>query len=119
WELPGRSLKSTNPRPPVPGPYEVVGESRELVMKVLRIREVRLQAEDRRRRGRIDVHEARVGKRTFVGRAQRPVAVGPLVDADARKRVPLAEEDAIAAMPLGIDDVEDGDPRQLGGERHE
>ena len=49
--------------------------------------------------------------------AERPVAVRALVDADARERIPLAEEDAVARVALGVGDVEAGDAGELAGQR--
>ncbi len=50
-------------------------------------------------------------------RAERPVAVRPVVHSDARERIPLAEENPIAHVSLRVDDVERGGARQLGCRR--
>ena len=88
---------------------EVVGEGRQLVAQVLGIGQVRRDAEDGRGRRRVDVHESRFRKRSRIGLAERPVTVGALVDADARERIPLAEEHSIGLVAFGVRDVEPGD----------
>ena len=50
-------------------------------------------------------------------RAQRPVAMRPVVDRHPRERVPLAEEDPIADVPFRVDDVEGRGARELGCSR--
>ena len=76
---------------------QLIGDGGQLVAQVLDVRENPASTcEDGRRRRRVDVHVARVGQRAGVGRAERPVAVRALVDADARERIPLAEEHRVA-----------------------
>jgi len=45
--------------------------------------------------------------------------VRALVDPDSGERIPLAEQDAIADVPLGVDDVESRTAGPLAGDRHE
>jgi hypothetical protein len=45
--------------------------------------------------------------------------VGAFVDSDARERIPLAEQNAIADVPLGVDDIESRAAGPLAGDRHE
>ena len=112
-----------SPQSPVPSPRplsdDVIRQRRELVPKIPGVRQVRREAQDWRRCRRVDVHETRIGQRSLVSRAQRPVAVRPLVVADARERIPLAEQNAIALVALGVDDIEPGDAGELAGDRHE
>ena len=98
---------------------EVVGEGRQLVAQVLGIGQVGRDAEDGRGRRRVDVHESRFRKWSRIGRAERPVSVGALVDADARERIPLAEEHSIGLVAFRVRDVEPGDARPLARERND
>ena len=98
---------------------QLIGERGQLVAEVLDVRQVGRDVQDRRRRGRVDVHEPGVGQRAGVGGTQRPVAVRAARTRRSRERIPLAEEHAIALVPLGVEHVERGDAGQLSGDRNE
>ena len=128
------STPSTRPAPktsavsrslPPPGPmtsvvkrdrialHQVKREPGELVLQVLDLRQIAVEADDRRRGGRVDVHEARLGLLALVERAQRPVAVRAVVHGHARERIPLREQHRVVVVPLGVAHVERRRSRQL------
>ena len=108
----------SGPGRPPPVRLQVIGQRGQLVAQVLRVRQIRRDVQDRRRGRRIDVHEPRLGQRSGVRRAQRPVAVRALVDADARERIPLAEQDPVALWPLVSVDIEGGEPESWPASGH-
>ena len=119
----GLGIGVPQPNGPNPNPqslfFQVIGEGGELVAQVLHRGERRIQFQDGRRRGRVDVHVPRVGEGALVGVAQRPVAMRPLVDPDSRERIPLAEEDVVFRVTLGVGDVENGHARRLAGNQRD
>ena len=94
-------------RPGMPARAEQpVAERRQLVLQVRDVFQVAAELQDlgRRRPNRCPSAACRAADRCSV--AQRPRAVRLIVDADARKRVPLAEEHRVVLMALGRADVE-------------
>ena len=89
------------------------GESGELVFQVLDLRQIAVEADDGRRGGRVDVHEARLGLLALVERAERPVAVRSVVHGDARKRIPFRKEHRVFGVPFRVADVERRRSHQL------
>ena len=86
--------------------HQVERQPGELVFQVFDLRQIAVEADDRRRGGRVDVHEARLGLLALVERAERPVAVRPVVHGHARERIPLREQHRVLVVPLRVADVE-------------
>src|SRR5262249_55844940 len=53
-------LLPAGPESRAPGPDDLIGQRRELVLQKPGVRQIRFDVEDRRRRGGVDVHEPRV-----------------------------------------------------------
>ena len=95
---------------------EVIYERGELIPQVSGVRNIRREPKNGCRRRRIDIHVPCVRERAAIRIAERPVAVGSFVDADARERIPFAEEHAIPLMPLRVHHIETGDAGKLTDE---